>query len=431
MVLDCGLIKTQESLYFAILNNNLQEVQNIFNINSYSNIQKVFRSQFPSGRTIFDVAKSIGNEEIIQTLQQKANEYTNALWNKRKETQNSLRLAIVNSNLREVLSILEKINSEEGIDYTQEVLRSKFDGNYTILDFAILQREKDIVKALWQEANEDTRVFLSDSAIKSANYSSNFDLKKIIPEIESDNRKCTKKATKRTYEESHRENDIRDIDMQKVENFQRIGTLHYKLCEAINSLEIEKVKAVLEDCDTNLEMILNRPIHSPSKTTLLLYPLYVGLKKLRTGDGKRLKQEDLSNIKEITKLLWDKASPDICDFWLKFHQDQQEESTKDKKATFEAHLKNASPDIRDSWLKNQRAPENQDAAVIKLLKGEQQRHAKIGSEKWLEDFIQEVKDYTEQKSIEENLEIATEKPTTKSVLQDAQLSQINRTCCIL
>ncbi len=83
------------------------------------------------------------------------------------------------------------------------------------------------------------------------------------------------------------------------------------------------------------------------------------------------------------------------------------------------------------WLKYQRVPENQDAAVIKLLKGEQQRHAKIGSEKWLEDFIQEVKDYTEQKSIEENLEIATEKPTTKSVLQDAQLSQINRTCCIL
>lgn len=431
MVLDCDLIKTQESLYFAILNNNLQEVQNIFNINSYSNIQKVFRSQFPSGRTIFDVAKPIGNEEIIQTLQQKANEYTNALWNKRKETQNSLRLAIVNSNLREVLSILEKINSEEGIDYTQEVLRSKFDGNYTILDFAILQREKDIVKALWQEANEDTRVFLSDSAIKSANYSSNFDLKKIIPEIESDNRKCTKKATKRTYEESHRENDIRDIDMQKVENFQRIGTLHYKLCEAINSLEIEKVKAVLEDCDTNLEMILNRPIHSLSKTTLLLYPLQVGLNKRYIGDGKRLKQEDLRNIKEITKLLWDKASPDIRNFWFKFHQDQQEESTKDTKATFEAHLKKAPPDIRDLLLKYQRVPENQDAAVIKLLKGEQQRHAKIGSEKWLEDFIQEVKGYTEQKSIEENLEIATEKPTTKSVLQDAQLSQINRTCCIL
>lgn len=431
MVLDCDLIKTQESLYFAILNNNLQEVQNIFNINSYSNIQKVFRSQFPSGRTIFDVAKPIGNEEIIQTLQQKANEYTNALWNKRKETQNSLRLAIVNSNLREVLSILEKINSEEGIDYTQEVLRSKFDGNYTILDFAILQREKDIVKALWQEANEDTRVFLSDSAIKSANYSSNFDLKKIIPEIESDNRKCTKKATKRTYEESHRENDISDIDMQKVENFQRIDTLHYKLCEAINSLEIEKVKAVLEDCDTNLEMILNRPIHSQSKTTLLLYPLQVGLNKRYIGDDKRLKQEDLRNIKEITKLLWDKASPDIRNFWFKFHQDQQEESTKDTKATFEAHLKKAPPDIRDLWLKYQRVPENQDAAVIKLLKGEQQRHARIGSEKWLEDFIQEVKGYTEQKSIEENLEIATEKPTTKSVLQDAQLSQINRTCCIL
>ncbi|MFT4314016.1 MAG: hypothetical protein AB3P11_07500 [Wolbachia pipientis] len=421
----------RDLLYLAIFNESLQEIQNIFNSNSNSDVQKILRSQFPSGCTIFDVAKSIGNEEIIQTLQQKANKYTDALWNKRKETQNSLRLAIVNSNLREVLSILEKINSEEGIDYTQEVLRSKFDGNYTILDFAILQQEKDIVKALWQEANEDTRVFLSDSTIKSANYSSNFDLKKIIPEIENYNRKCTEKATKRTYEESHQKNDIRDRAMQKVENLGRIGTLHCKLCEAIDYLDVKKVKAVLEDYDTNLAMILNRPIHSKSKTTLLLYPLQVGLNKRYIGDGKRLKQEDLRNIKEITKLLWDKASPDICDFWLKFHQDQQEESTKDKKATFEAHLKNASPDIRDLWLKNQRAPENQDAAVIKLLKGEQQRHAKIGSEKWLEDFIQEVKDYTEQKSIEENLEIAIEKPKTKSVLQDAQLSQINRTCCIL
>lgn len=222
-----------------------------------------------------------------------------------------------------------------------------------------------------------------------------------------------------------------DSHMQKVKNLKRTSDLHHKLRQAIDYLDVKKVKAVLEDCDTNLAMILNRPIHSQSKTTLLLYPLQVGLNKRYIGDGKRLKQEDLRNIKEITKLLWDKASPDIHDFWFKFHKDQQEESTKDTKATFEAHLKKAPPDIRDLWLKYQRVPENQDAAVIKLLKGEQQRHAKIGSEKWLEDFIQEVKDYTEQKSIEENLEIATEKPTTKSVLQDAQLSQINRTCCIL
>lgn len=431
MVLDCGLIKTQESLYFAILNNNLQEVQNIFNINSYSNIQKVFRSQFPSGRTIFDVAKSIGNEEIIQTLQQKANEYTNALWNKRKETQNSLRLAIVNSNLREVLSILEKINSEEGIDYTQEVLRSKFDGNYTILDFAILQREKDIIKALWQKADQETRILLSNSAIKLANKSSDYDVKNLFQKLGITIESTLKKPLEQTYEESNQKNGICGRAIQKVENLKRISDLHYKLRQAIDYLDVKKVKAVLEDCDTNLAMILNRPIHSQSKTTLLLYPLQVGLNKRYIGDGKRLKQEDLRNIKEITKLLWDKASPDIRDFWFKFNQDQQEESTKDTKATFEAHLKNASPDIRDLWLKYQRVPENQDAAVIKLLKGEQQRHAKIDSEKWLEDFIQEVKDYTEQKSIEENLEIATEKPTTKSVLQDAQLSQINRTCCIL
>ncbi|MFL3877332.1 hypothetical protein [Wolbachia endosymbiont of Trichogramma kaykai] len=145
-------------------------------------------------------------------------------------------------------------------------------------------------------------------------------------------------------------------------------------------------------------MILNRPIHSQSKTTLLLYPLQVGLNKRYIGDGKRLKQEDLRNIKEITKLLGDKASPDI----------------------------------RDLWLKHQRVPENQDAAVIKLLKGEQQRHSKIGSEKWLEDFIRKVKDYKEQKSIKENCGIAIEKPITKCVLQNTQLSKVstNRACYI-
>ncbi|WP_264337854.1 hypothetical protein [Wolbachia endosymbiont (group B) of Dolichovespula media] len=223
-----------------------------------------------------------------------------------------------------------------------------------------------------------------------------------------------------------------DSHMQKVKNLKRISDLHHKLRQTIDYLDVKKVKAVLEDCDTNLAMILNRPIHSQSKTTLLLYPLQVGLNKRYIGDGKRLKQEDLRNIKEITKLLWNKASPEIRDFWFKFHQDQQEESTKDTKATFEAHLKKASPDIRDLWLKYQRVPENQDAAVIKLLKGEQQRHAKIGSEKWLEDFIQEVKDYKEQKSIKENCEIAIEKPITKCVLQNAQLSKVstNRACYI-
>lgn len=122
-----------------------------------------------------------------------------------------------------------------------------------------------------------------------------------------------------------------DSHMQKVKNLKRTSDLHHKLRQAIDYLDVKKVKAVLEDCDTNLAMILNRPIHSQSKTTLLLYPLQVGLNKRYICDGKRLKQEDLRNIKEITKLLWDKASSDIRDFWFKFHQDQQEESTKTQK----------------------------------------------------------------------------------------------------
>lgn len=175
----------QNSLYSEIFYKNVQEVKNILSNSLNSDIQKVFRNQFLSGRTIFDVAKLIQNEEIIQELQQKASEYTNALWNECKKTQDSLRFAVVNSNLRDVKSILEKSNSEENKGYTQKVLRSKFNGGYTILDIAVMEQEEDIIKELWQEANEDTRVLLSDSAIKWARCGTEFDAKKFISEIEN------------------------------------------------------------------------------------------------------------------------------------------------------------------------------------------------------------------------------------------------------
>ncbi|WP_264375482.1 MULTISPECIES: hypothetical protein [unclassified Wolbachia] len=416
----------KDLLLDAIWKNDHQKIQYIFNSHSDSYIQEILRSEYYNGRAIFDPDNLKGNAEVIEQIRQKADKNTYAFW-KGKKTLNSLYYAVQQGSLKKVHDIF---NSNSNSDI-QKVLTDKVNNNYTILDYAISRSVVDIIKALWQEANEDTRVFLSNSAIKLANKSSDYDVKKFIPEVKDYNRKYTEKATKQTYEESNQKNGICGRAIQKVENLERTSDLHHKLRQAIDYLDVKKVKAVLEDCDTNLAMILNRPIHLQSKTTFLLYPLQVGLNKRYIGDGKRLKQEDLRNIKEITKLLWDKASPDIRNFWFKFHQDQQEESTKDTKATFEAHLKKAPPDIRDLWLKYQRVPENQGAAVIKLLKGEQQRHAKIGSEKWLEDFIQEVKDYREQKTIEENLEIATEKPTTKSVLQDAQLSQINRTCCIL
>lgn len=421
-----------------IKNNYNSDIQEVLKSELPSNIQEEFKGDLPNPCTTLKFTTFQKNQKEINQCKQKIESTSSGVVMQEakgsndpnvKKIQDLLYYAVQQNNLKKVRNIL---NSNPNSD-VQKALKSKFSDNYTILDFAIFtqKQEGDIIKALWQKADQETRILLSNSAIKLANKSSDYDVKKFIPEVKDYNRKYTEKATKQTYEESNQKNGICGRAIQKVENLKRISDLHYKLRQAIDYLDVKKVKAVLEDCDTNLAMILNRPIHSQSKTTLLLYPLQVGLNKRYIGDGKRLKQEDLRNTKEITKLLWDKASPDIRNFWFKFHQDQQEESTKDTKATFEAHLKKAPPDIRDLWLKYQRVPENQDAAIIKLLKGEQQRHAKIGSEKWLEDFIQEVKGYTEQKSIEENLEIATEKPTTKSVLQDAQLSQISRTCCIL
>lgn len=409
-----------------IKNNYNSDIQEVLKSELPSNIQEEFKGDLPNPCTTLKFTTFQKNQKEINQCKQKIESTSSGVVMQEakgsndpnvKKIQDLLYYAVQQNNLKKVRNIL---NSNPNSD-VQKALKSKFSDNYTILDFAIFTQKQagDIIKALWQKADQETRILLSNSAIKLANKSSDYNVKKFIPEVKDYNRKYTEKATKQTYEESNQKNGICGRAIQKVENLKRISDLHYKLRQAIDYLDVKKVKAVLEDCDTNLAMILNRPIHSQSKTTLLLYPLQVGLNKRYIGDGKRLKQEDLRNIKEITKLLWDKASPDIRNFWFKFHQDQQEESTKGTKATFEAHLKKAPPDIRDLWLKYQRVPENQDAAVIKLLKGEQQRHAKIGSEKWLEDFIQEVKGYTEQKSIEENLEIATEKPTTKSVLQDA------------
>ncbi|MGL9726238.1 MAG: hypothetical protein ACR5KV_06565 [Wolbachia sp.] len=138
MLLSFGLTKIQASLYSAILDSNLQKIKNILNSNPDNNIQKVLRSLFLNNRTILDVAKSMENEEIIQELQQKASEHTNELWNNRREIQNSLRLAVVNSNLQEVQSILNS-NSNS---YIQKILVSKFDGDYTILDIATIEKKK-------------------------------------------------------------------------------------------------------------------------------------------------------------------------------------------------------------------------------------------------------------------------------------------------
>lgn len=388
-----------------IKNNYDSDIQEVLKSELPSNIQKEFKDDLPNPCTTSQFIIFQKNQKDIQKMEQKIESISCDIAMQEEEgsddpnvkkIQDLLYYAVQQNNLKKVRNIL---NSNPNSD-VQKALKSKFSYNYTILDFAIFTQKKegDIIKALWQKADQETRILLSNSAIKLANKSSDYDVKKFIPEVKDYNRKYTEKATKQTYEESNQKNGICGRAIQKVENLKRISDLHYKLRQAIDYLDVKKVKAVLEDCDTNLAMILNKPIHSQSKTTLLLYPLQVGLNKRYIGDGKRLKQEDLRNIKEITKLLWDKASPEI----------------------------------RDLWLKYQRVPENQDAAVIKLLKGEQQRHAKIGSEKWLEDFIQEVKDYKEQKNIEENRKIATEKPTNKFVLQDAQPSKVNtnRACCI-
>lgn len=109
-----------------------------------------------------------------------------------------------------------------------------------------------------------------------------------------------------------------------------------------------------------------------SVDALLVYPLIVDYEE-------SLDKEEFEKIKEITKLLWDKASPDVRGFWF------------------------------ESCITNEEGQGTGDTYIIDSLEKQQEKYANIAGERWLEDFIQEVKDYRRQRDIKLNDHILEEK----------------------
>lgn len=216
-----------------------------------------------------------------------------------KKILSSLAEAIINSNLQGVQDIFN--NKENKNDDIQAVLSHEgVMGSHkdTILDYAIMcfrdkvrDTEKfgesvEIIGLIWQEANQKTRDSVCDRVIDSFSgylgeiYPNNagicFDLKEVI---------------------------------QEVEEHKRVRDFNSKLKLAITNLDVDQVKKALVDCGENIEKVLMRKVSwsNGSRDVLLAYPLKVKY-------SKELNQEDVEKIKEIFKLMFAAASPQLLGF---------------------------------------------------------------------------------------------------------------------
>ncbi|WP_341820256.1 hypothetical protein [Wolbachia endosymbiont (group A) of Cydia strobilella] len=97
--------------------------------------------------------------------------------------------------------------------------------------------------------------------------------------------------------------------IQEIEKHERVKDLDSNLQEAIENLDIDQVKAALENCGEDVERVLEREVYwsSGRVDALLVYPLKVEY-------SEELNQEDVEKIKESFKLMFDAASPGLLGF---------------------------------------------------------------------------------------------------------------------
>ncbi len=267
----------------------------------------------------------------------------------------SLVQAILHGNLLEVRNIF-KDNEDSNI---QKILRLKWTSNELInsvlrvaIDFYNTHGQKEgieIIELIWQKADQGTRDFLCREEYNLAAGGS----VNVINML-------------RDLQEQGRTNDSNEV-IQEMEEHKRVMALGYNLREAIMSLNVNQVKVALENCDTDIEKVLMRKVYwnGGGIDALLVFPLKVKYKR-------NLDKEEFEKVKEITKLLWDKASPDVRNFWL------------------------------ESCITNEEGQVTGDNYIIDSLEERQRMYANMAGEGWLEDFIQEVKDYRQQRDIELN-----------------------------
>lgn len=289
------------------------------------------------------------------------------LTNAQEEILDSLRQAVWNGNFQEVQNVLDN-NEHNDIQAVLSHEGTLTSDKGTILDFVMccsitIKAQVEIIEQIWQEADQKTRDFMCCRAIDSFR---GFGLYN-IPALKT--------------------------VIQEIEEHKRVMDLDFNLQEAIGNLDVDQVKAALENCGEDIEKVLMQNIDWSDSTDsdyLLIYPLIIDY-------DRELNQENAKKIKEIIKLLWDKASPDVRNFWLEDH------------------------------MVNSKGQNTGDNYIIDSLEEQQKKYANIAGERWLEDFIQEVKDYKTNREIELNEPVLEEIEEKECIAQsDRELAK--RTC---
>ncbi|WP_065106822.1 MULTISPECIES: hypothetical protein [unclassified Wolbachia] len=221
------------------------------------------------------------------------------LTNAQEEILDSLRQAVRNGNFQEVQNVLDN-NEHNDI---QAVLSHEWtltSDKGTILDFVMccsitIKAQVEIIEQIWKEADQKTRDFLCNTEYDLARGDS----------VNTIN--MLRGLQERTNDSNN--GPVLGKVIQEMEEHKRVMDLGSNLEEAIENLDIDQVKAALENCGENAARVLELGVYwnDGSIDALLVCPLL-------TNYDRELNQEDVEKIKESFKLMFDAASPGLLGF---------------------------------------------------------------------------------------------------------------------
>ncbi|MBA8754892.1 hypothetical protein OZD68_06065 [Wolbachia endosymbiont of Drosophila bicornuta] len=158
-----------------------------------------------------------------------------------------------------------------------------------------IKAQVEIIEQIWKEADQKTRDFLCNTEYDLAGGDS----------------VNTINILRGLQERTNDSNNVPVLGkvIQKIEDHKWVMDLDSNLQEAIENLDIDQVKAALENCGEDVERVLEREVYwsSGRVDALLVYPLKVEY-------SEELNQEDVEKIKESFKLMFDAASPGLLGF---------------------------------------------------------------------------------------------------------------------
>ncbi|WP_253303255.1 hypothetical protein [Wolbachia endosymbiont of Phyllotreta cruciferae] len=210
------------------------------------------------------------------------------LTNAQEKILGSLRQAVWNGNFQEVQNVLDN-NEHNDIQAVLSHEGTLTSDKGTILDFVMccsitIKAQVKIIELIWQKADPETHDFLCDYKVTKYLEGQPYftdtidDLKRFQGKIDSNN------------------TDIcfaLETVIEEVEEHKRVMGLDSNLQEAIKNLDIDQVKAALENYGENAARVLERGVYwnDGSVDALLVYPLLVNY-------DRELNQEDVEKIKE-------------------------------------------------------------------------------------------------------------------------------------